>query len=282
MPDIVYIKGQFCNAQDAHISVFDRGLLFADSVYEVIPVYANQPFFVDRHLQRLALSLESSKIVPPCVDWPQLFAELIEANGGGDLQIYLQITRGNQGFRKHDIPPSLEPTVFAFTIHTPYPKFHDKKQGLKAKIVEDIRWQRCDIKTTSMLGHVLVNDEAVAAGFNTALLTRGGLLTEGSSSNVFIVNSQGVIRTTPLSNACLAGITRQICIELIQQLNFSFHEHEIPIQDIFSAEEVWITSTTKEIYPVTVINDHRIGKGVGGHYWTQLNESYQQLVKAHV
>ncbi|KTD20078.1 D-alanine transaminase [Legionella lansingensis] len=281
MQGIVFINGDYYHAADAKISVFDRGFLFGDAVYEVIPVYQGRPFFMERHLKRLKESLVKARIMNPQVDWPVILHELIERNGGGDLQVYLQVTRGNQGVRKHDIPHELKPTVVAFTIHTPYASFEVKKQGLRANIVEDIRWQRCDIKTTSLLANILLNDEAVAAGANTAILSRDGFLTEGSASNVFLVNNQGIIYTPPLSGFCLPGVTRQLTVELIKALSWSLREENVPTEALFTAKEVWITSTTKEICPVTYINDVMIADGRVGKYWQRINDEYQQLISNH-
>lgn len=279
MSGIVYINGDYCEAKEAKISVFDRGFLFADAVYEVIPVYKGRPFFVERHLQRLESSLTKTRIHKPQIHWHTLFNELIKQNGGGDLQIYLQITRGNQGTRKHDIPDGITPTVVAYTLHTPYPTLEVKQRGLRADLIEDIRWLHCDIKATSLLANILLNDDAVSNGANTALLSRDGYLTEGSASNLFLVDAQGVIYTPPLDNLCLPGITRQITIELINALSWPLREEKIPSQSLFDAQEVWVTSTTKEICPVTCVNNSVIGKGSGGIYWRQINERFQQLIK---
>lgn len=278
MLSIVYLDGNFCKASEAKVSVFDRGLLFADSIYEVIPVYKGRPFYLDRHLKRLKNNLNNTKIPEPPLNWHSIINELIQQNGGGDLQVYLQITRGNQGVRKHDIPSDPQPTVIAFTIHTAYPAFEEKQQGLHAKLVEDIRWLRCDIKTTSLMANILMNDDAVSNGADTAILSREGFLTEGGSSNVFLVDKHGGICTPPLNNFCLPGITRQIAIELINSFSWPFREENSPIQTLFDAQEIWITSTTKEIYPVTRLNDSIISNGSGGQYWKQLNEKYQQLI----
>lgn len=280
MTGIVYLNGNYCNASDAKISIFDRGFLFADSVYEVIPVYNGHPFYFSKHLERLTYSLKNARIIPPNLDWQSLLNTLIAKNGGGDMQVYLQITRGNEGIRKHDIPSQIEPTVIAFTIHTPYPTLEEKKRGLHAKLIEDIRWLQCDIKTTALLGNILLNDDAVSSGADTAILARDGFLTEGGAANLFLVDVNGVIRTPPLNHLCLSGITRQIAIELINQLSWPLREEKIPASAIFKAQEVWITSTTKEIFPITRINDTSIGNGYGGAYWSQINTRYQQLIKA--
>lgn len=275
---IAFINGEYLNASEAKISIFDRGFLFGDSVYEVLPVYHGQAFFVDRHLKRLLSNLQKIKIALPNIDWKQLIKRLIVENKGGDLQIYIQITRGNQGIRKHDIPASIEPTIIAFTIHNTFPTAAEFAKGLSARLVEDIRWSRCDIKTTSLLANIMLNDEAVREGYQTAILMREGMISEGSTSNVFVVNADGVVKTPPLANNCLPGITREIAIELIHQHDWPFLEAALSVEELVSSTEVWISSTTKEIFPVTKINDIAINNGQIGNFWRTLNQSYQQLV----
>ncbi len=276
---IAFVNGEYLDAADAKISIFDRGFLFGDAVYEVLPVYNGQPFFVKRHLKRLYSNLEKTKINIPGYDWHELIQRLIVENNGGDLQVYIHVTRGNQGYRKHDIPETISPSVIAFTIHNYFPSETDKEKGVKAKLVEDIRWARCDIKTTSLIANILLNDEAVSSGFQTSILARNGIITEGSAANVFIVTQEGKVKTTPLNNTCLPGITRQIAIELISDLNWEFSEEEMTTEELFKAKEVWITSTTKEIMPVTMINDCFINEGKIGQYWRAINNSYSQLLR---
>lgn len=279
MSGIVYINGDYCASSDAKISVFDRGLLFGDAVYEVIPVYNNRPFFVSRHLDRLNASLTKARITIPHLNWSIIFQSLIEKNGGGDMQLYVQITRGNQGVRKHDIPGKLEPTVIAFTLHTPYSSTENKRKGLHANIIQDSRWIHCDIKTTSLLANILLNDDAVSQGANTAILSRDGMLTEGSASNVFVVDKQGIICTPPLDNLCLPGITRQLTLEIIHDLAWPLREEKIATNMLFEALEIWITSTTKEIYPITRIDNALVGNGKAGAFWEQINAKYKQRIQ---
>ena len=280
MAAIVYINGNYLSAENATVSVFDRGVLFGDSVYEVIPVYNWRPFFADRHMERLKSNLEKIGIPIPETDWQTIFQTLIERNGGGNLQLYLQITRGNQGMRKHDFSDDIKPTVIAFTIHNPYPDEAEKRRGLDARLATDYRWLRCDIKTTAMLGNILLHDEAISAGAQTALLIRDGFLTEGSSNNVFVVHADGIIKTPPLDNLCLPGITRQITIEIINALGLPFRDEPVAAADIFNCREIMITSTTKEIFPVTRVDQKKIGEGYGGPVWEQLHHRFQQLVSS--
>ncbi|CZG05976.1 TPA: D-amino acid aminotransferase [Legionella pneumophila subsp. pneumophila] len=276
--NIAFVNGKYCSQSEAKVSIFDRGFLFGDSVYEVLPVYHGQPYFVDQHLDRLFSNMKKIKMTIPNYDWHGLIHRLISENNGGNLQVYIQVTRGNQGVRKHDIPTSITPSVIAFTMHNSFPTLEDKEQGMSAKLVEDFRWMRCDIKTTSLIANILLNDEAVSSGFHTAILARNGLITEGSSTNVFIVTQDGVIKTPPMNNFCLPGITRQVVIEIIKKLDLKFREIEISMSELFSAQEVWITSTTKEVFPITKINDSLINGGKVGEYWRIINDSYQQLV----
>ncbi|KTD62703.1 D-amino acid aminotransferase [Legionella shakespearei] len=272
-----FVNGEYCNVQDARISIFDRGFLFGDAVYEVLPVYHGQPYFVEKHIKRLNSNLEKIKISLPDYEWSELINRLIIENGSGDMQIYIHVTRGNQGLRKHDIPAEIAASVIAFTIHNRFPTQEEKEIGLSAKTIEDIRWTRCDIKTTSLLANIMLNDEAVSSGYQTSILLRDNFVTEGSTSNVFIVKGN-LIQSPPLTNLCLPGITREIAIELINNLNWPFFEKDIQVSELFEAQEVWITSTTKEIFPITRINDQFINKGIVGEYWRTINQSYQQLI----
>lgn len=274
-----FVNGEYIPCSEAKISIFDRGFLFGDGVYEVIPVYNGILCFADRHFKRLTSSLEQCKIPPPYADLHDICHQLIEQNGGGDLQIYLQITRGNQGRRSHNIPSTLSPTIVAFTLHNPFPTEEKKQQGLRASLVDDFRWQRCNIKSTSLLANILLNDEALCQGNDTAILLRNGILSEGSTSNVFVIDAEMNIKTSPLNGDCLPGVTRQVTIELLAQLQVSVLEGNIGKEAILNAQEIWLTSTTKEIHPVSHVDGKLIGKGRPGSLWTQINSMYQALVK---
>lgn len=273
-----FVNGEFCRVEEARISIFDRGFLFGDAVYEVLPVYHGQPYFVDQHIARLTSNLEKIKIKIPDFDWLSLIHKLVIDNHGGNLQVYIQVSRGNQGMRKHDIPADIEPSIIAFTLHNSYPTLAEKEKGLSAQTLNDYRWQRCDIKSTSLLANVLLNNEAVSSGFQTSILVRDGVVTEGSTANIFIVTEDGEIKCPPLNHFCLPGITRQITIDLINQLHWKLHENEFTLKELFAAHEVWLTSTTKEIFPITRINDHLINNGIPGEYWRTINKLYQQLI----
>jgi D-alanine transaminase len=282
MTRTVFINDEFMPESSAKVSVFDRGFLFGDGIYEVIPVYQGKICFFDRHMQRLLASLNSAGINIPDCDLLSISSQLIAKNGSGDMQIYIQVTRGCQDTRKYDFPSSLSPTIVMFTLHAPYPTLAEKKVGIWANIVNDTRWQRCDIKATSMLANIMQNEEATSTGADTGLLVRNGYLTEGSSSNVFIVDEKNIVRTPPLEKLCLPGVTRQIVIEMIDSLKWPFEENKIDEKDLLNAKEVWITSTTKEIYPVTQINQQTLANISSWDYWHRINEHYQQLIKNQI
>ena len=273
-----FLNGEFCDLADAKISIFDRGFLFGDAIYEVLPVYNSQPFFVEKHLKRLYSNLEKVNIALPQWDLNSLINELILKNGGGDLQVYLQITRGNEEIRKHDIPPHLSSSVIAFTIHNKYPNLADKQLGIHAKIIEDTRWSRCDIKTTSLLANILLNNESISNGYHTSILVRNNIVTEGSAANVFMVDHNGTIKTPPLNHFCLPGITREVIIEIIEHLNLPYLETEFTVNELLNAREAWITSTTKELFPITKIDSVSISDGKMGDYCHTINNYYKKLV----
>lgn len=275
---IAFIDGVYLPADNATISIFDRGFLFGDAIYEVLPVYKGKALFTDYHFERLFSSLEKTRIGRPDYNLTEVVQQLIEKNGSGDLQVYLQVTRGNQGLRNHDIPAFLKPTLVGFTIHNPYATYEEKEPGLRAKLIEDIRWSRCDIKATSLLGNILLNDDAVSSGYHTAILQRDGLITEGSAANVFMVDQEGRVKTPPLNHHCLPGITRKVTIELCNNLGWECQEGLFTVDELFAAREVWITSTTKGIYPVTNINGNLIADGKAGSYWRTIDPLYQELI----
>lgn len=275
----VYINNQYLPAEKATISIFDRGFLFGDAVYEVIPVYNRQVRFADEHLQRLAYSLKQARINPPDCDFMAIFERLLAKETRPDCQLYIQVTRGNQGQRKHDIPPQLDAGVVVFTLHTPFPTLEQKVSGLHAITVPDFRWHRCDIKSTSLLANILINDQAVSAGAHTAIMLREGRLTEGGTSNIFIVDDEGCVKTSPLDDSCLPGVTRAVTILLLKQLGVPVQECLIQETAFRAAREIWITSTTKEIFPVSQLDGQIVGNGQPSALWHQLNTLYQQLVR---
>lgn len=274
----VYLNGAFMAPQDAHISPLDRGFLFADGIYEVIPAYNGVLFRFDEHLIRMERSLAEVAINNPYSreKWRGLCEELITRNGGGNLSVYLQITRGATDKRDHAFPnPPVAPTVFMMTgnIAVPAADSPDTATGSKAITLDDIRWARCDIKSVSLLPNSLLRQQAVEAGASEAILLRDGFVTEGSASNVFIV-LDGTVVTPPKSHAILGGITRDLVVELCQRHHIPVEEREITESQLRQAHEIWVTSSTKEVVPIIQLNNAPVGSGQPGPVWKTLARHY--------
>jgi D-alanine transaminase len=269
---IVYLNGEFIPLEEARVSVLDRGFIFGDGVYEVIPVYAGHLFRLQAHLNRLEQSLAKIQLVNPLTrsQWQTHLESLVARNGGGDQSIYLQITRG-PAKRKHNFPPTVIPTVFMmsdpFTDPPPSP-------GVKAITLNDIRWLCCDIKAIALLSNVLLRQQAVEAGAVEAILIRDGYVMEGAASSVFVVY-QGVALTPPNSNFILPGITRELVLEVMQAAHLPCQESEISLAQLRSADEIWLTSSTNEILPVISLDEVAVGQGQPGELWAKTWQLYQ-------
>ncbi len=275
---IAYLNGNFMPLDEARISPLDRGFLFADGVYEVIPAYRGKLFRLAEHLDRLDASLAAIELPNPLprTDWTILFNSLIEQNGSGNIYIYLQVTRGAAAKRDHAFPvPPVAPTIFAMTgqIATPAADMPDTTTGVAAITLDDIRWSRCDIKSVALLANVLMRQQAVSEGASEAILIRDGFATEGSASNFFIVKC-GVIVTPPKSHLILPGITRDLLVELAREHGMPVEEKEVTEVELKSAEELWISSSTREVVPVTRLNGHPINSGKPGPVWKQMARHY--------
>jgi D-alanine transaminase len=261
---VIYLNGQYLEESEARVSVMDRGFLFGDSVYEVIPVFDGHPFRLVEHLNRLKYSLAEISVAYKVdeVQWREITAELCKDHIGTDCSLYLQISRGAAPERKHAFPDNIEPTVMAMVK----PSKADKslqQSGIRAISCKDIRWQRCDIKSTSMLGNVLMTQQAVAAGADEAILVRDGYVTEGASCNVFAV-IDGVIYTAPKGPHLLGGITRELVIELASKHGLELQEKAVSVDQLRSADEVWISSSNREILAVVELDGEPIADGIPG------------------
>lgn len=281
---IAHLNGKFMPLDEARISPLDRGFLFADGVYEVIPAYGSKLFRLDEHLDRLDASLAAIQLPNPLTrtDWTTLFNSLIEKNGGGNIYIYLQVTRGAAAKRDHAFPvPPVAPTIFAMTgqIASPAADMPDTTPGVAAITLDDIRWSRCDIKSVALLANVLMRQQAVSEGTSEAILIRDGFATEGSASNFFIVR-QGVIVTPPKSHLILPGITRDLLVELARKHGMPVEEREVTEAELKSADEVWLSSSTREVVPVTRLNGHLLGDGRPGPVWRQMARHYVDFKRA--
>lgn len=271
--EIVYLNGSFLPVHEASISVMDRGFLFGDGVYEVIPVYGARAFRLEHHLQRLDLSLQGIRIANPLshVQWTDILTALIRHNGGGDQSLYLQVTRGVAPKRDHAFPRDVQPTVFAMS--TPLGEPGTVQRGVSAITVDDIRWKHCNIKAITLLPNVLMRQQALDAGAAEAILLRDGYATEGAASNLFIVRDGEVI-TPPKSNLLLPGITRDLAVELCHAHAIPCREAEISEVELRSADELWVTSSTREVVAVTQLDGTPVGGGRPGPLWQRISALY--------
>lgn len=265
-------------AEKACVSVFDRGFLFGDGVYEVIPVYAGKFFHLAAHLKRLSSSLAEIKLDSPYDEaaWIKILQPLVEKNGGGDLTVYLQVTRGVAN-RDHAFPTEACSTAFAMT--NPLKPVAEKvlQEGVSAITLADNRWLRCDIKSIALLGNVLLRQQAVEAGATEAILIRDGFVTEGAASNFFMVQNNEII-TPPKSNLILPGISRDIVLDLATKYGLNTRESNVTEQILRQADEIWLTSSTKAVLPVTKLDGQSIGSGKPGEIWKQMHNLYQQQI----
>lgn len=277
---LVYLNGKFIDPESAMVSAFDRGFIFGDSIYEVIPVYGRRAFRLSHHLDRLKRNLGFVSIQSPVVDtaWADIFDNLIINTDSDDQYIYLQITRGIAP-RDHAFPVDSKPTVFAYSQPLIPPEKSLLDEGVKAITTEDIRWRRCDIKTTALLANVILRQTAVDKDAVEAILIRDGHITEGAVSNVILVE-HGTISTPPKNELILPGITRDLVLELAQANDIPVEETNIDSARLARADEVWLTSSTKEILPVTAINDTTVGSGKPGPLFATMYQHYQDYKQA--
>ena len=273
---IAYLNGIFLPLDQAHVSVMDRGFLFGDGVYEVIPVYGLQPFRLKHHLKRLQNSLDAVRISNPLsyAEWESMLVQLISKNTGNDQAIYLQVTRGMATKRDHAFPDDISPTVFAMSTPSPPSADIDSVTGVQAVTLEDSRWKHCNIKAITLLPNVLLRQEAIDAGTAEAILIKDGFAIEGAASNVFIVHN-GLIITPANGPALLPGITRDLILELAANNSIPYREADIPAEDLLTADEIWVTSSTREISPVIRLDDIIVGEGTPGPVWKRMITLYQ-------
>ena len=275
---IVYLNGEFLQSDEAAVSVLDRGFLFGDGVYEVIPCYGGRLFRLDEHLQRLENSLAATRIrVDLSRDlWRELLSTLVQKNGMGNLSIYLQITRGVAAERDHAFPAELAPTIFAMAspMKAAMALDLDSATGISAIVLDDTRWARCGIKSIQLLPNILLRQEAIDAGAQEAILVRDGLALEGAASNLFAV-VQGTLITPPRGPQILGGITRDLVLELAAEHGLDAAERDMPLEVLREAEEIWVTSSTREIVPVVELDGMPVGIGVPGPVWRRMAGLYQ-------
>lgn len=284
---IAYLNGQFLPIEEAQISTQDRGFLFGDGVYEVIPVYAKQLFEFEAHYHRLENSLKATAIANPLSEseWRNILDELIAKHPWQDQFIYLQVTRGVQMQRDHLPVDCLEPTLYAYT--NPLKPVSDviKQKGIKAITLEDIRWLRCDIKAITLLPNVMMKLAAKNQNADDAILIgRDGKANEGTASNLFIVKD-GALYTPPKTHKILPGITREVIEKIAHRHHIPVYEQDLTEQDLKTADEIWLSSSTKEALPVCQLNGQPVGSGKPGDVWLNMQHYFEdarhQLIQQH-
>lgn len=277
--DPVYLNGRFLPLAEAGISPLDRGFLYGDGVYEVIPVYSRRGFRIDEHLQRLQATLDGIKLTNPLtVDaWKTVILKLVDTAPWDDQSIYLQVTRGADDKRDHAFPPaSVPPTAFAFASPLVTTPAGLRATGVAAITVPDLRWGRCDLKVISLLANVLARQQAVDQGCAEALLIRDGYLKEGAASNIFVVKDN-VLRAPPKTQLMLPGITYDVILELAASHGLPVKIAEIEETELRAADEVWMTSSTKEILAITTLDGTPVGTGEPGPLGRTMWQWYQDF-----
>lgn len=278
---VVYLNGQFMPAAEAKISPMDRGFLFGDGIYEVIPSYAGRCVGFTAHILRLqqglaALSIDCAMSIQ---DWQELVQHLIRKNGAGNLGVYLHISRGADSKRAHAYPKGIQPTIFAYCFDIAAEPQADLQSAPRYKVMTatDLRWKRCHIKSTALLGNVMHHQQAASLGLNECILfDEQGFLTEGSSTNVFIVK-EGVVITPPLSFQILPGITRQLLLSILRQhSSIQVEERPVSKNEVMTADEVWLTSSSKEVAAVTEVDGQLVGYAEPGPVWKQAQHLFSQ------
>jgi D-alanine transaminase len=274
---IVYLNGKYLPVEQATVSVLDRGFLFGDGIYEVIPVFGLKPLRVDEHLQRLQNSLSRISLANPLsnAEWKQAFDELLAKNPGEDRAIYMQITRGAHPVRDLKIQPEYRPTVFMMVLQVGAINVSVLEKGIETVTINDFRWHACDIKSTSLVANVMLREQATQSGVIDAILVRDGFVTEGTASNFFMVKN-GVLITPPIGQYLLPGITRDLVIELAKENGMACQIRPVAESELESADEIWLTSSTREIAPVIRLNGNNVADGKAGPMWKKMINIYQQ------
>jgi D-alanine transaminase len=281
---MIYLNGEFMPIEQARIPVLDRGFIFGDGVYELIPVYSRRPFRLGEHLARLQSSLDAIRIQNPCTagKWEELIGRIIAANPWEDQGVYLQVTRGVAP-REHAFVSGAPPTVFIMANPLATPSAEWVKKGAAAVVLPDFRWLRCDIKSTSLLGNCMLRTEAADRGCAEAILVREGFLTEASASNVFIVN-EGTVLTPPKSHLMLPGITYDVVLEILVINDVPHAVRPITEAELRGADEIWVTSSSKEVLAITTLDGGPVGRGAQagtpGPVFGRVHALYQQYKTA--
>ncbi len=276
MTQTVYLNGEFMPLAEARIPVLDRGFIFGDGVYEVIPVYARAPLRLAEHLARMQNSLDAIRLKNPLTagEWTHLVGQVIERNPWDDQSVYVQVTRGVAP-RDHTFPDGAAPTVFVMANPMSKPTAEQRERGVGAITAEDFRWKRCDIKSVSLLANCMLRQLAADAGCIEAILLRDGHVTEASASNVFVVK-RGVILSPPKDYRILPGITLDLVLDLAREAKLPLEVRPVTERELREADEVWVSSSTKEVLPVTTLDGKPVGDGKPGPMYARMHALYQE------
>ena len=282
IPDyLCYLNGSYQKLTEARVSVLDRGFIFGDGVYEVLPVYGRRVFRFDEHMARLDRSLSKVRITNPLgrEQWLEIARRLVAAQSASpDQLVYLQVTRG-VAIRDHVMPPDIEPTVFMMATPMKPATAEQRHQGVACVTARDFRWERADIKSISLLGNVMARQMSADHGAAETILLRDGWLTEASASNVWIVH-EGALLGPPKSEHVLEGIRYDLLKELCEEEGIAYNLRPIPEAEVLAADELMLSSATKEVLPVTTLDGDPVGhgalRGKPGPIYARLHEAYQR------
>lgn len=276
----VYLNGEFLPCAEAKVSVFDRGFLLGDGAYELIPVYSGKPFRLDAHLHRLQFSLDGIRLANPLgiEAWRERILQLIALQDFADQSVYIQVTRGTpvegQPLRDHAFPQNAPPTVFMFAQPLVTATAEQKAAGVCAVSAVDNRWLRCNVKAISLLANLLLRQQAVDVACAETVMLRDGFLTEGAASNIFVVKD-GVLKAPPPSNLMLTGITYDVVLELAARHGIAHETGPVTEAEVRHADELWMTSSTREIMAIVKLDGVPVGAGVPGPVARRMDALYQ-------
>ena len=274
---LCYLNGKYLPLDEARISPFDRGFLFGDGVYEVMPVYDGRPFRFGAHCDRLARSLGEIRMEDPHTrsEWREIIGTLVTRNGGGDQYVYWQVTRGAECGRNQAPLPDIQRTIFAFCAPLPVAAATVFENGVACVTAVDTRWARCDVKSVNLLANALLRQAAIDANASETILLRDGELTEASSAAVHVV-VDGELRTPPHSRRILPGTTRGAVEELAIRARIPHRTVSISDNELRHADEIWISSALREVLPVTTLDGVSVGTGKPGPVWRRVREEFQR------
>lgn len=259
---VCYLNGQYLPLCDARISPLDRGFLFGDGGYEVVPVYSRRPFRIGEHLARLQQTLAGIRLANPhtVAEWTERIERIVAAAPFADQSVYIQVTRGADDKRDHAFPQGVPPTVFIFTAPLLTTPDSVRATGVAAVTAADTRWARCDLKVVALLANVLARQDAVERGCAETIFIRDGVIIEGAASNIFVVKD-GVLLAPVKDQRMLPGITYDVVLELAAQHGVPHAVRDISEGELRNADEVWMTSSTKEVLPITTLDGRPVGTG---------------------